>query len=64
MFAETISITGLFCRYKCSSGRSISEAASRFRNLCVYEPSALRKKPLEETFRFLEEAFQFVEEAF
>ena len=54
-------------RHKRSSGRSVNKAAPRFRNLCVYEPSALRKKPsasLEETLRFSEEVFQFVEEAF
>ena len=32
-------------RHKCSPGRFISEAAPRFGNLCVYEPSALQKKP-------------------
>ena len=49
---ETVSITVLLClykrrsrRHKCSSGRSISEAAPCYGNLCVYEPSALRKKP-------------------
>ena len=31
--------------YKCSSGRSISKAALHSGNLCVYEPSTLRKKP-------------------
>ena len=43
--AETISITVLLCRYKCSSRRSISEAALHFGYLCVYEPSTLQKKP-------------------
>ena len=54
-------------RHKLSSARSVSEAAPRFENLCVYNPSTLRKKPStssEETFRFSEEAFRFVEEAF
>jgi len=40
-------------RHKSSPGRSVSEAAPHFGNLCVYEPSALRKKPStssEETF--------------
>ena len=40
-------------RRKRSPGRSVSEAAPRFGNLCVFKPSALRKKPsasLEETF--------------
>ena len=32
-------------RCKRSPGRSISKAALRFGNLCVYEPNALRKKP-------------------
>ena len=32
-------------RHKYSSERSISEAAQCFGNLCVYKPSALRKKP-------------------
>ena len=32
-------------RSKRERGRYISEAAPRFGNLCVYEPSALRKKP-------------------
>ena len=52
-------------KHKCSSGRSVSEAAPRFRNLCVYEPSALRKKPSmskKETLQFSEEAFWFVAE--
>jgi len=47
--------------------RYVSEAAPRFGNLCVYEPSALRKKPSDssgKTFRFSEEAFRFSEEAF
>ena len=44
-FLETISIAVLLCHYKCSSGRSISEAAPHFWNLCVYEPSTLRRKP-------------------
>ena len=51
--AETISITLLirichykrrFGRHKCSSRRSISEAAPCFRNVYVREPSVLRKK--------------------
>jgi len=42
-------------RSKCEHGRYVSETASRFRNLCVYEPSTLRKK----FFRFSEEAFRF-----
>ena len=33
-------------RRKRSPGRSVSEAALRFGNLCVFKPSALRKKPL------------------
>ena len=33
-------------RHKRSPGRSVSEAALCFRNLCVYKPSPLRKKPL------------------
>ena len=40
-------------RCKRSPGRSVSEAAPRFGNLCVFKPSALRKKPSassEETF--------------
>ena len=40
-------------RHECNPGRSVSEAAPRFRNLCVYEPSTLWKKPsasLEKTF--------------
>ena len=40
-------------RRKRSPGRSVSEAALRFGNLCVFKPSALRKKPSassEETF--------------
>ena len=48
-FVETTSIILPLCRYKrnsgrhkCSSRRSASEAAPRFGNLCVYEPSALR----------------------
>ena len=41
---ETISVTVLLCHYKLSSGRSVSEAALRFGNLCVYESNALRKK--------------------
>ena len=48
-------------------GRYVSEAALRFENLCVYEPSALQKKPSdssEKTFQFLEEAFRYSEEAF
>ena len=32
-------------RHECNPGRSVSEAAPRFRNLYVYEPSTLRKKP-------------------
>ena len=32
-------------RHKHHSGRSVSEAALRFGNLCVYEPSTLQKKP-------------------
>jgi len=61
-------------RPKCERGRSkreygryVSEAAPRFGNLCVYEPSALQKKPSdssENTFRLSEEAFRFSEEAF
>jgi len=31
-------------RSKCKRGRYVSEAAPRFGNLCVYEPSALQKK--------------------
>ena len=53
-------------RSKRERGRYVSEAAPRFGNLCVYEPSALRKKPsdsLEKTFRFSEEAFRFVAES-
>ena len=48
-------------KFRCSSGRSVSEAALRFGNLCVHL-STLQKKPYassEETFWFLEEAFQF-----
>jgi len=40
-------------RRKRSPGRSVSEAASRFGNLCVFKPSVLQKKPSassEETF--------------
>ena len=61
------SIAVLLFRYEYSSGRSVSKAATHFRNLCVYKPSALQKKPSassEETLRFSEEAFRFVEEAF
>jgi len=32
-------------RSKRECGRYVGEAAPRFRNLCVYEPSALRMKP-------------------
>jgi len=32
-------------RHKRSPGRSVSEPALRFGNLCVYEPSTLQKKP-------------------
>jgi len=32
-------------RPKCERGRYVSEAAPRFGNLCVHEPSTLRKKP-------------------
>ena len=39
-----ISVTVLLCHYKLSSGRSVSEAALRFGNLCVYESNALWKK--------------------
>jgi len=52
-------------RSKREHGRYVSEAAPRFGNLCVYEPSALRKKPSdysEKTFRFSEEAFRFAAE--
>jgi len=52
-------------RHKRRSGRSVSKAALRFGNLCVYEPSTLKKKPsasLEETLQFSEEAFWFVAE--
>ena len=51
-------------RHKCSSRRSVSKAAPHFGNLCVYEPSALRKKPSassEETFQLSEEAFRFAQ---
>jgi len=54
-------------RPKCERGRYVSKAAPRSGNLCVYEPSALQKKPSdssEKNFRFSEEAFQFSEEAF
>ena len=63
----------LFCykrssgRHKRSFGRSVSEAAPHFGNLCVYKPSSLGKKPSassEETLWFSEEAFRFAEEAF
>ena len=60
-------------RPKCERGRSkrerrryVSKAAPRFGNLCVYEPSALRKKPSdssEKTFWFSEEAFRFAAES-
>jgi len=46
-------------RSKRERGRYVSEAAPRFGNLCVHEPSALRKKPSdssEETFRFAAES--------
>jgi len=42
---ETISIIVLLCHYKHNSRRSISKAAPCFGNLCVHEPSALRRKP-------------------
>ena len=45
------------------SGRSVGEAAQCFRNLWVYKPSILCKKPsafFGETFRFSKEAFRFV----
>ena len=54
-------------RSKRERGGYVSEAAPRFGNLCVYEPSALRKKPSnssEKTFRIAEKAFRFSEEAF
>jgi len=53
-------------RSKHKRGRYVSEAAPRFGNLRVYEPSALRKKPSdfsEKTFQFSEEAFQFAVES-
>jgi len=34
-----------FGRHKSSSRRSLSEAALRFGNICVYKPSSLRRKP-------------------
>jgi len=37
------SVAVLLFRYKRSSGRSVSEAALHFGNLCVYEPSAFQK---------------------
>ena len=54
-------------RSKRKRGRYVNEAALRFGNLCVYETSALRKKPSDSseiTSQFLEEAFRFSEEAF
>ena len=54
-------------RSKRKRGRYVNEAAQRFGNLCVYETSALRKKPSDSseiTSQFLEEAFRFLEEAF
>jgi len=42
---ETTSVTVPLCRYKQSSRRSVSEAVPHFTNLCVYEISALQKKP-------------------
>ena len=70
IYVEATSITVLLPhhkrssgRHKCSSGRSVSEAALHFGNLHVYEPSSLWMKPstsLEQTFQFSEEAFQFV----
>ena len=54
---RNLSVVVLLFRYKCSSedtntapedkrssGRSVSKAALCFGNLCMYEPSALRKK--------------------
>jgi len=54
-------------RSKRDRRRYVSGAAACFGNLCVYEPSALRKKPSDSsktTFWFSDEAFQFSEEVF
>ena len=67
--AHAISMTSVQCvldQPVCSMLVYYSEAAARFGNLCVYEPSALRKKPSDSSkkLRFSDEAFQFSEEAF
>lgn len=53
-FGETTSVTVLHLHYEqtsrwlnLSSGRSVSEAAQCFRNLCAYKPSAFCKKRAE-----------------
>jgi len=65
LVCRTTSVTVLLRHYKHSSRKTqtqLRKAALCFRELCMYEPNTLQKKPStssEEAFQFLEEAFQF-----